>query len=90
MAQKKTYYVWYDLDDAKDMLKGIAFRSQNGVREWAVEEAAIHFWNQCDGWEWMKGGCTLYSSADHDKTIYSHEVTVDFDPTFYSAEGEPI
>ena len=90
MVKKETYYVWYDLDDAKSGFKGLAFRQSEYSRCNAVDDAAQHFWSECDGWGWMKGGCTLYSASESDPTIYAHEVNVDFDPSFYSCEGEPI
>lgn len=88
MVNKALYYVWCDLDDARDMLTGISFRQTDYFREDAVQSAASHFYDNCDGWEWMKNGCTLYSVMEGDTCVFAHEVSVEFQPVFYASLGE--
>ena len=56
----------------------------------AATDACSEFWNNNDGWEWMRNGCTIYS-VDSDGTIRRHVVgPPDFTPEFYADDGEVV
>jgi hypothetical protein len=83
------FEVFFDLTDAKNRDGGVVVKRALDAGD-AVTDACSEFWNECDGQEWMRNGCTLYS-VDSEGTMRKHEVgPPDFTPEFYADDGVVI
>ena len=78
------------IEDAATFRKGYRF-TQNWLDDDLRElsnEAAKHMWEKKDGWEWMRDRAELTLVKDGEEELGDFDVTIDFDPVFYSSRKQ--
>ncbi|MBG6178541.1 hypothetical protein IWQ55_006399 [Labrenzia sp. EL_208] len=76
----------YDVKTS-DMEWTDAVRASDWDAAGAAETAAHTFWNENDGWEWMKDGADFEVRQVGQTEVVKVSISVDFEPVFYGTEN---
>lgn len=80
------YHVW-NPDDGETRETATPYEAVDA--DMAVKLHAEFEYSECDGWEWMPKSPPTYRCEGDGKTV-DIEITVDFEPYFYSGTPRPV